>query len=99
MSNDEKYNGWTNYETWLTALWIDNDYISYENRKEMVLHAQLEYPNNEEKQIWMLAGLIKDWMEELNPLSESSSLYADLINSALSEVDWGDIAEHYLAEG
>ena len=23
------YNGWTNYETWNVALWLDNDYESY----------------------------------------------------------------------
>jgi len=25
MANENKYNGWTNYETWLVALNIDND--------------------------------------------------------------------------
>ena len=28
MSQD--YNGWTNYETWNVALWLDNDYESYQ---------------------------------------------------------------------
>ncbi len=23
--NEKRYNGWTNYETWVTALWLDND--------------------------------------------------------------------------
>jgi hypothetical protein len=23
------YNGWTNYETWNVALWIDNEYFNY----------------------------------------------------------------------
>ena len=23
------YNGWTNYDTWNVALWLDNDYESY----------------------------------------------------------------------
>ena len=23
------YNGWTNYETWNVALWLDNDYFYY----------------------------------------------------------------------
>lgn len=25
----EKYNGWTNRDTWLVALWIDNDRTNY----------------------------------------------------------------------
>ena len=25
----QEYNGWTNYETWNVALWLDNDYESY----------------------------------------------------------------------
>jgi len=27
--NENTYNGWTNYETWVTALWLDNDQASY----------------------------------------------------------------------
>ena len=28
--SDRKYNGWTNYETWVTKLWMDNDEGSQE---------------------------------------------------------------------
>ena len=27
---DQTYNGWTNYETWNVALWIQNDFGMYE---------------------------------------------------------------------
>ena len=26
---DTTYNGWTNYETWNVALWLDNEYFYY----------------------------------------------------------------------
>ena len=26
---DTTYNGWSNYETWNAALWIDNEYYNY----------------------------------------------------------------------
>ena len=29
----QEYNGWTNYETWNVALWLDNDYESYQLAK------------------------------------------------------------------
>lgn len=32
---DDKYNGWTNRETWAAALWIDNDPDTYEHRNEL----------------------------------------------------------------
>ena len=28
------YNGWTNYETWNVALWMDNDYGNYLKARE-----------------------------------------------------------------
>jgi hypothetical protein len=31
---DQKYNGWSNYETWNVALWIDSDENTYHTVKE-----------------------------------------------------------------
>lgn len=31
---DTEYNGWTNYETWNVALWIQNDYGFYSIARE-----------------------------------------------------------------
>tara|TARA_B100000700_G_C14749919_1_gene717033 strand:+ start:185 stop:499 length:315 start_codon:yes stop_codon:yes gene_type:complete len=33
-SEDTTYNGWTNYETWNVALWINHDICLYEIAKE-----------------------------------------------------------------
>ena len=34
MNEERKYNGWTNYETWATALWLDNERESYDYWRE-----------------------------------------------------------------
>lgn len=30
----EKYNGWTNRDTWLVVLWLENDYDVYMNTRD-----------------------------------------------------------------
>ena len=97
IMNNKKYNGWNNYETWATALWIDNDYGSYQHRCELVARAKEEHEDEEERQD-CLASNLKDWIESQNPLIEYASLFTDLLNSALSEVDWQEIAENFLIE-
>lgn len=55
--------------------------------------------NDESAQLATLADLIKEYVEEENPLSENASLYSDLLNSAIGECDWRSIAEHVLEDG
>ena len=95
--NNKTYNGWKNYETWATALWIDNDYGSYQHRCELVEQAKEEHKDEDEREN-CLASSLKDWIEEQNPLAGNASVFADLLNSALSEIDWYEIAENFLSE-
>lgn len=94
---NQNYNGWTNYETWLTALWIDNDYGTYSYRCDLVKKIKEECLDEKNRQ-HKLAASLKDWIEEQNPLIENANLFSDLLNSALSEIDWNDIAESFLIE-
>jgi hypothetical protein len=93
----KKYNGWNNYETWVSALWIDNDYSSYQYRCELLEQVKQEQVNEDEREN-CLASNLKDWIESQNPLTDTASLFTDLLNSALSEVDWQEIAENFLTE-
>jgi hypothetical protein len=78
------YQGWASYETWLVALWIDNDRGFYESALEFAVEA----PTANE---W------KAWVEELIEPEGGfpAGLLGDLITAALSEVYWREIAEHY----
>lgn len=85
----EKYNGWTNYETWLVALWLDNDEGSYNEMHYMARHSE---------DVYSLMEQIKEMIEELNPLKDQANLFSDLLNGAISECNFYEIAEHYYEE-
>lgn len=92
------YNGWKNYETWNVALWIDNDQGSYSQRCEMAQDAWDNADGDEDEAKRKLADALKDWIEEMNPLASEASMFSDLMNAALGEVDWYEIAENFLED-
>jgi hypothetical protein len=87
------YNGWVNYETWLVNLWIDNDFGSdywQEAAKELW---DEENPNKSQR---LLADQMENEIAEHMP--DLKGLYADMLNAAFSEVDWDEIASHYIED-
>lgn len=34
-SQDTKYNGWKNRDTWLVVLWLDNEELAYESMRQI----------------------------------------------------------------
>jgi len=83
MSEDKKYNGWTNYATWRVNLEVfDGSEDQWEGFDD--LHT--------------LADALKDYAEELIIDSSTEGLARDYALSFLSDVDWRNIAEHYLPE-
>ena len=100
----EKYNGWTNYETWLVNLWMDNDQISQGYFAEMADEAlDAATPTGswtrEESARFVLADKLKDHFEnEYGGLVGPSGMWSDLLGAALSEVNWDEIASHLMDE-
>lgn len=98
---DTTYNGWTNYETWLVNLWMDNDCGEQEFFRE---RAKEIYDSDEPRPTSALtwaevsrlrfADWLKDYWEEHRP--ELSGAYNDLLTGALSAVNWDEIARHYI---
>ena len=108
MTHNE-YNGWTNYETWAVALWLDNEEgsqrfwhdraheLADELRETTSAYARFtgrEIFTLKERVTQKLADELKDSHEEGNPLPDSG-VFTDLLNAALSEVNWQEIAQHY----
>ncbi len=91
---DKRYNGWANYETWLVALWMDNDYGTVDHWNEVA--EELWDEDDPHKSQRLLANRMKDEITEHMP--DLKGLYADMLNAAFAEVDWDEIASHYLGE-
>ena len=82
------YNGWTNYETWCVKLWMDNEEGSY--------RYWLEKAEEDDVDASDLAEIIQCEHEEALPNLEGFA--ADLLNTALSEVNWVEIAESLIED-
>lgn len=99
---ESTYNGWRNYETWLTNLWLSNDQGTYEYWRDKARDAWQEAEttgtgSRAEEARCILAQWLKDETDDHNPCSQAS-LYTDLLNAALSEVNWYEVAEAFLED-
>jgi hypothetical protein len=82
------YNGWANYETWLLALWVGNEESLYEYwERERAIEVE---------DAGELAHELKEYFEESQPALEG--FWADLLGAALSEVNWYEIASHWVSD-
>jgi len=102
------YQGWKNYESWAVALWFDNEQSSQQMVQEWAQEAFAAAPGDDsvskgyltvmEMTKIGLADRIKSYVEENNPLADESTMYSDLLGAAISEVDWQEVAEHYMED-
>jgi len=93
MPNPNKYNGWTNYETWLCNLWFDN----FEFTDMLDMFDGVEDKDDIRIRI---EDYIKEYVEEfvesyLAP-GDTHGFIHDMLNSSIQEIDFRDIAEHYV---
>jgi hypothetical protein len=94
MTN-QKYNGWTNWETWNFKLWLDNSEDSY----KAIIYLAEEVEESEEGPFTLskeLESLANDLCEE--SVRFESGFFADVCNSAIRKVNFYEIAEAYLEE-
>ncbi len=98
--NKKEYNGWTNYETWLVNLWMDNCEGSQAYWSEVAQDSIDQYNENQEPEIWFyFEGVLKDMLDNMvhGPEATVAFMAADLLNAAISEVDTRAIAQAWVA--
>ena len=100
----EKYNGWSNRETWLVKLWIDNEQHTYQRAQEMARYWVTHREGIGSSRVALFADALEDWISDADAptMYDASgeylpaSVYSDLLDTALARVDWYEIAKAYL---
>ena len=89
------YNGWQNYETWLAALYLDG--VDWRNFVETELLGEEEDEEiTEDAKVEMLAKYLKDCIEEEADMAGLNGFLDDLLTSAISEIDFTELATAFL---
>ena len=84
-----EYNGYSNYQTWNVALWLDNDEVSYDTIRKVAV-----YSDDSAK----LAHWLQGYVLEFNPLAMDASMYSDILQHGLDSINYHEIAENILSE-
>lgn len=106
MPTKKEYNGYTNYETWNCALWLDNDQGTQlmMQEKAIELVEAMDNPNDKleietaTQDMEAFLESIVDDMQETMGFHIEASMFSDMLNAALREIDYYDIAESQLAD-
>lgn len=93
------YNGWTNYETWVVNLWIDNSEEDQEYWQDRAKWCVTHHGTADDAMDARceLAEALRDAMyEKYDEQKPESGILCDLLSGALSEVNWHELARHYI---
>jgi hypothetical protein len=107
MSTSEGYQGWSNHPTWAVNLWLSNDESSHEYwtqvAREILVDAETnasgeDSPDATGVRLEAARDLADRMRSELHEAAPDlgATVWADLLSSALDDVDWNEIATAWL---
>ena len=82
----ETYEGWSNRETWLANLWINNDLALHNYLKSLVRNNKT-LSGKASDLAWMMDELVEE-----NTFSDN--LASDLLRAAYDRIRWVEIIQH-----
>jgi hypothetical protein len=93
--SDNKYNGWSNYETWNWKLWMDND------GDDERLNEEIGYLMDRfESDLGVVVSSFSELLQaDCDAAMEQMDLptcgpFADILGAGISNINWHEIAEH-----
>jgi hypothetical protein len=109
---DDRYNGWTNRETWALNLWLTNDQGLYEMTRERVANEiayRADGTHQENGQPWSLHGqriageVVKALWEELTDPDEGLMTAENILKMVRDvgsdyRVDWDEVGACWLSD-
>lgn len=99
-ADDERHQGYANYETFAVAVRIDNDRdlraLAYSIVDEATTYSIADGTTYSIDQRIEVADRLRDWHEDTMP--ELDSPYAELLAAGFGAVDWLELADQYIAE-
>lgn len=94
----KEYNGWSNYETWATNLWIGEGMLGEPiGIDEQAAQFAQNNDSDADAATYEMAKWLRSEVEEVIGEQEAG-LAQDLLGAALGSVDWHEIARHYVEE-
>jgi predicted HAD superfamily phosphohydrolase len=92
--NQNKYNGWSNYETWNCKLWLDNDQSNDENIKNHIDHLRVKSNLTKNDLVYKLSQYLEHLINMETP-ELKASMYSDILSASLREINYYEIAESF----
>ena len=97
---EQGYQGWTNHETWATALHIDNNQGLLETALDYALTCLDHHPEEEGwEAINCLSETLENWFDDIaGDFTELSLNAYNMLRDigSLYRVNWRELADHYL---
>ena len=89
----QKYNGWTNYATWLVNMHFDCRDVT-DTTDYFAMSEDMDADSIRCHVASWMQELVESYLEEV--VDTDNCFVVDVINSTISDVDWHDIADHYV---
>ena len=88
------YNGYTNYPTWATALWMDNEPAS----NEFLFELANREPVHDAERVELLdkADHLEEYVREMLLDDEPNGLGYDLLHYSVGMIDWREIINTHI---
>ena len=86
VKTNTTYNGWSNRETWVVNLWLNNEPYSYDMLQHIIKAFDTVSEQAEE-----LENYVRN---DDNSLTGEASMWSDLLSTSLGRVNWYEIIQN-----